>query len=89
MTLRALTSGSPTAPPPRPAETVATDLRERVLRHLAYEPDAAGADTGRSALLATHGVDEVKPYLTRYLPAVLLTVLVPPSSSSPCSQPIH
>ena len=78
MILRALTSGVADRAAARAAETVATDLRERVLRHLAYEPGAAGADTGRSALLATHGVDEVKPYLTRYLPAVLLTVLVPP-----------
>ncbi len=78
MILRALTSGVADRAAARAAETVATDLRERVLRHLAYEPDAAGVDTGRSALLATHGVDEVKPYLTRYLPAVLLTVLVPP-----------
>ena len=78
MTLRALTSGVADRSAARAAETVANDLRERVLRHLAYEPDAAGADTGRSTLLATHGVDEVKPYLTRYLPAVLLTVLVPP-----------
>jgi ATP-binding cassette subfamily C protein CydCD len=59
------------------AATVATGLRTRVLRRLALGSAVPGR-TGESALLTVRGVGEIKPYLTRYLPAVVLCILVPP-----------
>lgn len=59
------------------ASLVATDLRRRVLAGL-LRSDAAGESVGASATLATRGVEAAEPYLTRYLPAALLSFVVPP-----------
>lgn len=59
------------------AARVATGLRERVLSGL-LRSEAPTESVGSAATLATRGVDAAEPYLTRYLPAALLSFIVPP-----------
>ncbi|QNN52235.1 thiol reductant ABC exporter subunit CydD [Nocardioides mesophilus] len=62
------------------AARVGRALRRRVVAAaLALGPAALSRHrTGELALLATRGVSAVEPYLTRYLPALVLGVLLPP-----------
>lgn len=61
----------------RAAARVGTDLRRQVVRAvLRQRPD--GRPTGELAVLATRGVAASEPYLTRYLPALVLAAVVPP-----------
>lgn len=59
------------------ANRVATDLRRRVLAGVLRQNRSAES-AGASAALATRGVQAAEPYLTRYLPSVLLSMIVPP-----------
>jgi ATP-binding cassette subfamily C protein CydCD len=59
------------------AARVANGLRQRVLAGL-LRADAPATSVGSSAALTTRGVDAAEPYLTRYLPAALLSFIVPP-----------
>jgi len=64
------------------ARTIA-ELREQVVSHaVALGPRWAGpegADRVGVATLATRGLDALEPYLTRYLPSLVLTALVTPA----------
>ncbi|PZR52267.1 thiol reductant ABC exporter subunit CydD [Xylanimonas oleitrophica] len=62
------------------ARTVA-ELREQVVTHaVALGPRwATGARRAEVATLATRGLDDLEPYLVRYLPSLLLTALVTPA----------
>ncbi len=63
----------------RAAALVGDDLRRRVLTaSLDRRPAASGRASGDVALLATRGVSAAEPYLTRYLPALVLAVVLPP-----------
>ncbi|MBM7515689.1 thiol reductant ABC exporter subunit CydD [Nocardioides nitrophenolicus] len=61
----------------RAASVIGTVLRHRLVR--AYV-DRAGpaAGTGAEAVLATRGVAAVEPYVTRYLPALVVAAVLPP-----------
>lgn len=62
------------------AQTVA-ELRSQVVTHaVALGPRwATGARQAEVATLATRGLDDLEPYLVRYLPSLLLTALVTPA----------
>ena len=60
----------------RGAAVVGTILRRRLL--LAATEQRTDAATGEVAVLATRGVAAAEPYLTRYLPALVLAVVLPP-----------
>ncbi len=63
----------------RAAVLVGADLRRRVVAAYLVERTAGGpsSSTGEVALLATRGVAASEPYLTRYLPAVVLAGVLP------------
>ena len=76
LALRALTGWVGDATAARAAGRVAVALRARLLaRVLARGRDEA---SGAVALLATRGVAATEPYVTRYLPAVVLAAVLPP-----------
>ncbi len=61
------------------ASMVAIDLRTRLMQRMSESgPDRVRMSTGHAVLAVIRGVGETKPYLTRYLPAVVLTTVVPP-----------
>ncbi len=60
----------------RAAAVVGTVLRHRLVRAAVERP--SGRSTGEVAVLATRGVSAAEPYLTRYLPAVVLAAVLPP-----------
>ncbi|MCY7395277.1 MAG: thiol reductant ABC exporter subunit CydD [Nocardioides sp.] len=60
----------------RAAALVGTCLRRQVVDAALRAPD--GASTGERSVLATRGVSAAEPYLTRYLPALVLAALLPP-----------
>ncbi len=64
----------------RAAPRVVGELREQVVAHaVLLGPRASGAgDPAAVATLATRGLDDLEPYLVRYLPQLLLTALVTP-----------
>jgi ATP-binding cassette subfamily C protein CydD len=60
----------------RSAARVKSDLRRRLVRHVAgAEP--ASTDAGELATLATRGLDALDDYVARYLPQLVLAALVP------------
>ncbi|TQM45403.1 thiol reductant ABC exporter subunit CydD [Pseudonocardia cypriaca] len=71
----ALTYGAETAAL-RSAARVKSDLRRRLVRHVATS-DPASTDAGELATLATRGLDALDDYVARYLPQLVLAVLVP------------
>ncbi|GGO92826.1 ABC transporter [Nocardioides phosphati] len=61
----------------RAASVVGTVLRHRLVQ--AYVARAGASDgSGEEAVLATRGVAAAEPYLTRYLPAVVVAGVLPP-----------
>ncbi len=58
----------------RSAATVQSDLRRRLVRHAAAAP---GADAGEIVTLATRGLDALEDYVARFLPQLVLAVVVP------------
>lgn len=77
LTLRGLVGGAGDVLAARAASAVGTVLRHRLLR--AALDRAAGHDTGDEvATLATRGVSAAEPYLTRYVPAVVVAAVLPP-----------
>ncbi|MFB9312708.1 thiol reductant ABC exporter subunit CydD [Nocardioides plantarum] len=60
----------------RAAALVGTALRRRLLLAATSRPEQA--PTGEIAVLATRGVSAAEPYLTRYVPALVLACLLPP-----------
>ena len=59
----------------RAAAAVATSMRRLLLVAACRDRSAA---TGETAVLVTRGVTAVEPYLTRYLPALVLAAILPP-----------
>jgi len=59
----------------RAAGVVGTDLRRRVVR--AVLGGVPGRSSGALAALATRGVSAAEPYLTRYVPALVLAGILP------------
>jgi ATP-binding cassette subfamily C protein CydCD len=62
------------------AERVTTRLRRRLVDAVLALPADEIADrrTGELTLLLTRGVSETEPYLTRYVPALVLATVLPP-----------
>ena len=60
----------------RAATVVGTSLRRQLMTAV-VERDLPGS-TGAVSVLATRGVSAAEPYLTRYLPALVLATLLPP-----------
>ncbi len=62
----------------RAAARVGTVLRRRLVAAL-VDRDLAGA-TGEVSVLTTRGVSAAEPYVTRYLPALVLAAVLPPAT---------
>jgi ATP-binding cassette, subfamily C, bacterial CydD len=60
----------------RSAARVKSDLRRRLVRHVAAA-EPASTDAGELATLATRGLDALDDYVARYLPQLVLAALVP------------
>lgn len=60
----------------RAAALVGTDLRRRVVGAILRD-GGAGRSTGELATLATRGASEAEPYLTRYVPTLVLAGVLP------------
>jgi ATP-binding cassette, subfamily C, bacterial CydD len=60
----------------RSAARVKSDLRRRLVRHVAAG-DPASTDAGELVTLATRGLDALDDYVARYLPQLVLAGLVP------------
>ncbi|MEU4561171.1 thiol reductant ABC exporter subunit CydD [Actinoplanes sp. NPDC023936] len=61
----------------RSAASVKSELRRRLLGHLAALGPAHRRPAGEIAALAGHGLDALDAYFARYLPQLVLAVLVP------------
>lgn len=77
LALRAVTGAAGDLFAARAASVVGTVLRHRLVQ--AYV-DRAGptSGTGEEAVLATRGVAAVEPYVTRYVPALVVAAVLPP-----------
>jgi len=62
----------------RAAGAVGTAVRRDLMRSVVAPDGAGGAPTGETAVLVTRGVAAAEPYLTRYLPALVLAAVLPP-----------
>ncbi len=63
----------------RAAAVVGTDLRRRLVGAFLRDHDRrTPRASGELAVLATRGVTAAEPYLTRYLPALVLAAVLPP-----------
>lgn len=60
----------------RAAAIVGTDVRRRVVRAILRD-GGAGRQTGELASLATRGASAAEPYLTRYVPTLVLAGVLP------------
>nr|WP_221380749.1 thiol reductant ABC exporter subunit CydD [Actinoplanes polyasparticus] len=61
----------------RSSASVKSELRSRLLAHLAAVGPARGGDTGAVTTLITRGLDALDAYFARYLPQLVLAALVP------------
>jgi len=61
----------------RAAAVVGTDLRRRLVRAVLSGGGSPPRPSGEVAVLATRGVSAAEPYLTRYLPALVLAAFLP------------
>jgi ATP-binding cassette subfamily C protein CydD len=61
----------------RSAASVKSELRRRLLAHLAALGPSTRKPAGEVAALAGHGLDALDNYFARYLPQLVLSVLVP------------
>ncbi|GAA3811830.1 thiol reductant ABC exporter subunit CydD [Nocardioides panacisoli] len=73
---RGIVSGAGDVLAARAAAVVGTVLRHRLLVATLESPDETAA--GERTVLATRGVAATEPYLTRYLPAVVMAAVLPP-----------
>jgi ATP-binding cassette subfamily C protein CydCD len=62
----------------RAAGTVGTAVRRDLIRAVLSPESRGEAPSGEVAVLVTRGVAAAEPYLTRYLPALVLAALLPP-----------
>ena len=78
--LRALCGFASDACAARASAQVSASLRHRLLTERLRRPadELDGVRDGELTLLLTHGITAIDPYLTRYLPAFLLAMLLPP-----------
>jgi ATP-binding cassette subfamily C protein CydCD len=60
------------------AGKVGTTLRRDLMRSVVSPQGAEAAPSGETAVLVTRGVAAAEPYLTRYLPALVLAAVLPP-----------
>lgn len=60
------------------AADVVAELREQVVAHTVALGPRGGSGTAATATLATRGLDDLAPYLVRYLPQLLLTAILTP-----------
>ena len=75
--LRTLVEHVATLASARAAARVSTTLRHRLLAAATTRPGAGGPDPDDLVLLATRGATSVEPYVTRYLPAMVLAATLP------------
>lgn len=75
--LRTLVEHAATLASARAAARVSTTLRHRLLAAATTRPGAGGPDPDDLVLLATRGATSVEPYVTRYLPAIVLAATLP------------
>ncbi|WP_433087924.1 thiol reductant ABC exporter subunit CydD [Dactylosporangium sp. CA-052675] len=75
--LRAAVAWAQQAAATRAAAAVKRELRARLLAHAAALGPAAAPPSGRLATLATRGLDALDAYFAKYLPQLVLGVLVP------------
>ncbi|BBH70608.1 hypothetical protein ACTI_72930 [Actinoplanes sp. OR16] len=61
----------------RSAASVKSELRRRLLAHIASSGPGSRRPAGEVAALAGHGLDALDAYFARYLPQLVLSVLVP------------
>jgi ATP-binding cassette subfamily C protein CydCD len=73
---RALTGWTSDAMAARAAAVVGSDVRRRVVDAILRD-GGAGGSTGELAGLATRGASAAEPYLTRYVPALVLAGVLP------------
>ncbi|GAA1537541.1 thiol reductant ABC exporter subunit CydD [Nocardioides humi] len=82
LALRGLTGAAADLCAARAAAVVGTVLRHRLVRAYVDRAGAAagsdGSGSGEEAVLATRGVAAVEPYVTRYLPALVVAAVLPP-----------
>lgn len=77
LALRGLVGGAGDLLAARAASSVGTVLRHRLVR-TAVERSAGPDPADEVATLATRGVSAAEPYLTRYVPAVVVAAVLPP-----------
>ncbi|MDT5081940.1 MAG: ATP-binding cassette, subfamily bacterial CydD [Mycobacterium sp.] len=66
----------------RGATAAIAELNQRILVAVtALPPRQLAAVRDHAALLTTHGLDGLRPYFTRYLPAVMLAALLTPAAT--------
>ncbi|MBZ5739787.1 thiol reductant ABC exporter subunit CydD [Nocardioides mangrovi] len=73
---RSLTGWTTDTMAARAAAIVGGDVRRRVVAAI-LRPGGAGRPTGELATLATRGASAAEPYLTRYVPALVLAGVLP------------
>ena len=72
----------------RSSSRVKSQLREAFVEKVAEtSPSADRQPVGELATLATHGIDALDGYFSRYLPQLVLAVIVPSLSSWPWRRP--
>ena len=70
----------------RAARDTVAQLRRRVLEHAAaLGPRWQATHAATTSTLLTRGLDDIEPYLTRYLPQLLMSATVTPPSPWSCS----
>jgi ATP-binding cassette, subfamily C, bacterial CydCD len=62
----------------RAAGAVGTAVRRDLMRAVLSPSGTEATPTGETAVLVTRGVAAAEPYLTRYVPALVLAVVLPP-----------
>ena len=80
--LRALASYVVDVSAARASGQVAVALRHRLLKATTdlEASELGGRHSGETTLLATRGIAATEPYLTRYLPTLVLAVVLPPAA---------
>lgn len=78
LALRGMTSGAGDIAAARAATTIGTSLRRRLVTTTIARAGASGENADEVATLATRGVAAAEPYVTRYLPAVVVAAVLPP-----------
>jgi len=78
--VRALASGVVDVSTTRAAGQVSLRLRRRLLAGAVRKAAPDGEGLGEVTVLATRGIGAVEPWLTRYLPSLVLAAILPPAT---------